>query len=161
MTINCNTKIPYFPFTNPFKIHLPGLKQATKPFHYEIQSLTCTQSLKKWKQFNNWSVQSIKKIVASLLFLISNSSHLATISNFNLLMSKQKPRVFREKQQTILNVVTQGNPPRKTSNNIQRLRSQHKCSQTHSEQKIHTTQLLLTECSRKVTRARKRGRRER
>lgn len=118
MTINCNTKIPYFPFTNPFKIHLPGLKQATKPFHYEIQSLTCTQSLKKWKQFNNWSVQSIKKIAASLLFLISNSSHLATISNFNLLMSKQKPRVFREKQQTILTVVTQGNPPRKTSNNI-------------------------------------------
>lgn len=41
MTITCNTKIPYFPFTNPFKIHLPGLKQATKPFHYEIQSLTC------------------------------------------------------------------------------------------------------------------------
>lgn len=36
--MNYNTKIPYFPFTNPFKIHLPGLKQATKPFQYEIQS---------------------------------------------------------------------------------------------------------------------------
>lgn len=35
-----NTKIPYFPFTNPYKIHLPGLKQVTKPFQYEIQSLT-------------------------------------------------------------------------------------------------------------------------
>lgn len=56
--MNYNTKIPYFPFTNPLKIHLSGLKQATKPFHYEIQSLTVkmvSQKIINWQQFNNGS----------------------------------------------------------------------------------------------------------
>ncbi len=75
--------------------------------------------IKKWQQFNNWSVQSIQK-QWRLVCCFSSQPHLnqPQFNNFNLLISKQKPGVFREKQQTTLTVVTPGNPPKKTSNNI-------------------------------------------
>lgn len=53
--MKCNTKIPYFPVTNPLLNTFAWPKAGYKPFQSEIQLLTVLivpQSNVKWQHFN-------------------------------------------------------------------------------------------------------------
>lgn len=113
---------------------------------------------------NSFSSEHYKNMVASLLFLLAASSHshsvLLICSFQNKIKKRQTTRVFREKQQTTLTLVTPGNPQKKTSNNTQRSRAQHKCSQ-HTVNRRYNFIIVDRMFLRKVTKARKKGARER
>lgn len=112
---------------------------------------------------NSFSSEHYKNMVASLLFLLAASSHshsVLLICSFQNKKKGQTTRVFREKQQTTLTLVTPGNPQKKTSNNTQRSRAQHKCSQ-HTVNRRYNFIIVDRMFLRKVTKARKKGARER
>lgn len=112
---------------------------------------------------NSFSSEHYKNMVASLLFLLVASSHSHSVLLICSFQNKkrQTTRVFREKQQTTLTLVTPGNPPqKKTSNNTQRSRAQHKCSQ-HTVNRRYNLIIVDRMFLRKVTKARKKGARER